>query len=62
MKLLKDTKVQRGATVNEWITSEHQETLEGLNDFAARQRQRIADAQARAVETSRKVRALGGKR
>jgi hypothetical protein len=49
VKPLLSRKVRRGAKLTEWESSEHQATLDGLNDFAKRQRERLAAAQPRAL-------------
>ncbi len=61
MKPLLAQKVVRkdaGPELNEWEPAEHHLTHDGQNSFAARQKARIAAAQANATEARSKVRTI----
>jgi len=55
MNPLMSKQVQRGQRLDEWVSSEHQATLDGLNEFKQRQEERKLRVQA---EAKSKVRVL----
>jgi hypothetical protein len=58
MKPLLSQPVQRGVKLCEWEPAEHHGTVDGLNAFAERQRQRREQAEANRKATAGKVRAI----